>query len=434
MSTVTAHLSRGAARRTVAAALVALGAIALLSLGSTAPRPVVIDDDDDAPGSALPVSVKPKSDAFEAAFGRRSYRPGDAATLRTSTRLAGYGLQVFHAGYGSDGPMRGRPVTRPGRQSGGITSVSVGRWPSGLYYARLTTRAGSYGYAPFVVRPARLGEHRIAVVLPTNTWQAYNFFDANGDGRPDSWYGNPESSTVDLSRPFIDRGVPPHYTGYDRGFVRWLAIRHEQPDFLTDDDLEQVGSGDKLARAYDLIVFSGHEEYVTQHEYDVTERYRDLGGNLMFLSANNFFYRVDRHGDQITRTGRWRDQGRPEARLIGIQYVDWYQERYRNQPYTVTGAARADWAFRGTGLRNGTRFGVYGIEIDARSGDSPQGIQVLARIPNIFGPGKSAEMTYYTTPRGAKVFAAGVINFGGSSLWPGVRGLVENLWKELSRP
>jgi hypothetical protein len=65
----------------------------------------------------------------------------------------------------------------------------------------------------------------------------------------------------------------------------------------------------------------------------------------MFLSANNFFYRVDRHGDQITRTGRWRDQGRPEARLVGIQYVDWYQERYKNQPYTVTGAARVPWAF-----------------------------------------------------------------------------------------
>jgi hypothetical protein len=43
---------------------------------------------------------------------------------------------------------------------------------------------------------------------------------------------------------------------------------------------------------------------------------------------------------------------------------------------------------------------------------------VLARIPDAFGPGKSAEMTYYETRRGAKVFAAGVMNFGGSALWP----------------
>ena len=49
-----------------------------------------------------------------------------------------------------------------------------------------------------------------------------------------------------------------------------------------------------LASAYDLIVFPGHHEYVTTREYDLVEGYRDLGGNLMFLSANNFFWRVDR--------------------------------------------------------------------------------------------------------------------------------------------
>jgi hypothetical protein len=59
---------------------------------------------------------------------------------------------------------------------------------------------------------------------------------------------------------------------------------------------------------------------------------------------------------------------------------------------------------------------------------------VLARIQDAFGPGKSAEMTYYETRRGAKVFAAGVMNFGGSALWPGVRTMVENLWRRLATP
>ena len=196
----------------------------------------------------------------------------------------------------------------------------------------------------------------------------------------------------------------------------------------------RIATGDALAKAYDLIVFSGHEEYVTPHEYDIVQRYRDLGGNLAFLSANNFFYRVDRRGDTITRDGRWRDLGRPEAALIGAQYVDWYQERYQNKPYVVTSTAGAPWLFRGTGLSAGSSFGNYGIEIDAPSSASPRGTRVLARIANIFGPGKSAEMTYYTTPAGAKVFDAGAINFGGTSLWPGVREMMENLWKELSRP
>ena len=59
---------------------------------------------------------------------------------------------------------------------------------------------------------------------------------------------------------------------------------------------------------------------------------------------------------------------------------------------------------------------------------------MLARIPDAFGPGKSAEMTYYETPRGAKVFAAGVLNFGGSALLPDVSRMLENLWRRLAAP
>ncbi len=288
--------------------------------------------------------------------------------------------------------------------------------------------------APFVVRPRGLGEHRVAVVLPTNTWQAYNLRDVDGDGAGDSWYAHAGVASVDLSRPYLDRGIPPRFRGYDRGFLRWLALRRAEADFLADDDLERFASGDRLKRLYDLIVFPGHEEYVTTHAYDVVERFRDLGGNLAFLSANNFFYRVERRGQLLFKLGRWRDLGRPEAALVGVQYVDWNQNRYPNRPFTVAGASRAPWLFAGTGLRDGAVFGHYGIEIDARTSSSPRRIQVLARIPGAFGPGKSAEMTYYETPRGAKVFAAGVLNFGGSALLPDVSRMLENLWRRLAAP
>src|ERR671919_719694 len=52
----------------------------------------------------------------------------------------------------------------------------VGNWPSGLYYVSFMSSDGRIGYAPFVVRPTKFGSaSRVAVVLPTNTWQAYNF-------------------------------------------------------------------------------------------------------------------------------------------------------------------------------------------------------------------------------------------------------------------
>src|SRR5215211_2907244 len=149
----------------------------------------------------------------------------------------------------------------------------------------------------------------------------------------------------------------------------------------------------------------GHEEYVTAHVFSLIRGFRDAGGNLAFLSANTFFYRVDRHGQRLFRIGRWRDLGRPAAPLTGSEYVGWFEGRFRNRPYTVVGSRRAPWLFRGTGLRDGDRFGVYGIEVDQRHPLSPAGTRVLARIPNIFGRGRSAEMTYYETRRGAKVFA-----------------------------
>jgi hypothetical protein len=100
----------------------------------------------------------------------------------------------------------------------------------------------------------------------------------------------------------------------------------------------------------------------------------------------------------------------------------------------VTGALAAPWAFDGTGLVDGDVFGRYGIEIDARTSASPDGLQVLARIPDLLGPGRSAEMTYYQTPAGAKVFATGALNFGASLGRPEVDRLLANVWGRLSVP
>jgi hypothetical protein len=309
--------------------------------------------------------------------------------------------------------------------------------PSGLYFVQLMASDGRVGYAPFVIRPAKLGENRVLVVLPTNTWQAYNFYDANGDGYGDTWYAGAPNRTVDLSRPYITRGVPPRFHRYDLGFLHWLAWTGKTVDYVSDSDFAFVPDGDALAHVYDLIVFEGHEEYVTDHEYDVVERYRDLGGNLMFLSSNNFFWRVEKDGQQIRRTAQWRQLGKPEAGLIGVQYVA--NDRGEHQgDYVVQSATTAPWLWQDTGLTDGSTLGDYvggyGIEIDETSAATPPGTIVLAQIPNLFGPGLTAEMTYYETPAGAKVFAAGAMDFGGSAtFWP-VRRMLENLWQRLSLP
>jgi hypothetical protein len=364
----------------------------------------------------------------EAAFAARSYAPGSEAVLDLRGRVKQLRIRFYRAGAGTEGVMQGLPVTASTTVAGTASTVRlhVGDWASGLYYADVTTPGHGDWYAPFVVRPSRLGTSDVLVVLPTNTWQAYNFEDG------DSWYESSSVHRIDLSRPFVGGGVPPHYRDYDRGFIRWLTVHGYTPDFVSDDDLDRLGSPAALARAYRLIVFSGHEEYVTQHEFDLVDGYRNLGGHLAFLSANDFFYKVVKHGESMDGRWRWRDLGRPEAALVGAQYVDWNHGTYRNRAFDVTGVQRARWLFAGTGLRDGSSFGTYGIEVDARTPASPPGTVVLAEIRNIFGPGKSAEMTYYTTPGGAEVFSAGVMNFGGSALWPTTNRMLENLWERLT--
>lgn len=65
---------------------------------------------------------------------------------------------------------------------------------------------------------------------------------------------------------------------------------------------------------------------------------------------------------------------------------------------------------------------------------SPPGTRVVAEIPDLFGPGVSAQMTYYEQPTGAKVFAAGAFTIGGAAIWQPVRTLLDNLWRHLERP
>ncbi|MBA3364466.1 MAG: hypothetical protein H0U03_01585 [Actinobacteria bacterium] len=383
---------------------------------------------------------------IDAGFPLRSYAPGERATLSLATDAQALQLQVYaysttvrrgEQDFKTSGVAMTPPLrvdwrghrSRPGR----LRLVRAGNWPSGLYFLRAGAPGRRVGYAPFIVRPKRLGTRRVAVVLSTNTWQAYNFHDAGGDGWGDSWYVSERIKSIDLRRPYLDFGVPFRFRDWDLTFIAWLNRTGKQVEFLSDDDLERVATGDRLARTYDLVVFPGHEEYVTDRAFDIVERYRNLGGNLMFLSANNFFWNVRREGHRLVRVKRWRMLRRPEAALVGVQYVG-SNHGGRQEPYLVTAAGAVPWAFSGTGLRDGDAFGGrYGIEIDARTAASPMGTRVLATIPELMG-NRSAEMTYYETRSGAKVFAAGTLNFAASLDRTDVSQLLENVWARLSAP
>jgi hypothetical protein len=380
---------------------------------------------------------------LDAAFVKRSHVAGEQATLALAADVPAVSVQLYRSGPESvptysNSEMNGVAVSDPfladwtaHADRRATVDVPLGDWPSGLYFARLVS-GSLLGFVPFVLRPAAPAS-KVAVVLPTNTWAAYNFTDENGDGYGDSWYVWWRTQRVTLSRPHLRRGVPYRFRSYDLQFLRWLAQAGKTVDYYADEDLEAFATGDDLRAAYDLVVFPGHEEYVTPHVYDVVQRYRDVGGNLLFLSANNFFRRVDLVYNRLHLVDTWRSLGRPESALCGVQYRAGDRGSHQ-QPFVVTAAGAGSFAFEGTGLTEGSSFGRYGIEIDTTTQWSPPGTQVLAQIPNALGvPGLNAEMTYYETDAGARVFSAGALNFGGQiALWPEATKVLENVWTRLA--
>jgi N,N-dimethylformamidase beta subunit-like protein len=228
-------------------------------------------------------------------------------------------------------------------------------------------------------------------------------------------------------------GLPPFFRRYDLPFLRWLGSRGHEADVLGDVDLDRVADAATLARRYDLLVFPGHHEYVTAHELELIEGFRDRGGNLAFLSADALHWRIERHGDVLRRKEQWRaaTHPRPEAAIVGVQYRASDDGTHRGA-YVVRRIRCAPWLFAGTGLVRGSRFGWSGVEISATTASSPAGTCIVAEIRSLLGPGRSAQMTYYETAAGARVFAAGSFCFVNRTRV--VSRLLDNLWARLARP
>jgi hypothetical protein len=133
----------------------------------------------------------------------------------------------------------------------------------------------------------------------------------------------------------------------------------------------------------------------------------------------------------MRRTQHYHDRGRPESALVGVQFIAGGNGQDA-APFRVVPSEAGTWIFAGTGLEPGSSFGRFGIEIDRTTRFSPRGIDVVAEVRGLFRAG-SAQMTYYETGRGAKVFAAGAFTLAGSALREPTSTILANLLEKLSQ-
>ena len=341
-----------------------------------------------SPAGAAATPGKWSPPALTATFTSVSYAPGAPARLIVRTHTKRLELQFMRAGaergWSSVGRPWGPPQTwRLGRGDVHTLTVRPGAWQSGLYFARLTAPGGrAVTFAPFILRAAVPGVNRIAIVLPTYTLAGLQLLRRERRRQARLVVRRSEAAQrLARTARTSTRGSRRTTARCSAGSCASSCTRASRRTTSPTRTSRSSRSGDDLAKLYDLVIFSGHEEYVTQQIYDVVQRYRDLGGNLAFLSANNFFRHVVLSNGRIWRGRLWRDVGRPESALIGVQY-DGNDRGGHVAPYVVTLPDAAPWLFNGISVVAGTPLSTarYGIEFDAITPYSPPGTVVLAEV------------------------------------------------------
>jgi N,N-dimethylformamidase len=313
------------------------------------------------------------------------------------------GVRFNKVGYGN--PHHTQLVTAPAR--------------GGLYYVEMDGESGAFFAAPWVVAPAAGATPGgpIAVVMSTNTWNAYNNFGGrsnyvNSTGLPPepTVYGRqeltrykPQSAadwaspdeaflplTFERPEPFnsVPKGARPedsiagrqpnHLAPAEWRLLAWLEREGFAFDVFSD---AQLDDGTLDLDAYRVVMISAHPEYWTRRAYERTLAWvEERGGHFMYLGGNGLNAEIELL-DGATRMHvnshlaavqgslgqpdpanpeHWFDSrfhratGLPEARLLGVATTE--TGIMTAAPYRALKAGH--WAFAGTGLGDGDIFGT----------------------------------------------------------------------------
>jgi hypothetical protein len=310
---------------------------------------------------------------------------------------------------------------------------------SGLYHYVVRDPAGDAFEAPVAVRNAAFPVDRpprgtALLVWPYLTWRAYNSYDADLNGIPDSWYRFWRNRRVSLRGPILPGGQEDDHKAA-LPFSRWLCSRRPRVQSVTDVELGRLPLS--VLGRYRAIVFPGHSEYYEPHTWHLLRDYRDEGGHLVFLQANPFYRQVklvkDRNAMVMTDFDA-RDRGYSDFALAGVGYDGCcFPKSHAARYVAATGSAyaRVRWLFRGTGVGPGQAFGYAGSEsdrIDPQLTPRDHVVAAEAIIPGNYGVVNVA-LVWSRAGRG-ETFATGNYDFLRMRR-PLTWTLLDNVWRKL---
>jgi hypothetical protein len=424
------------------------GATALISLAAALLAPAVAAADWDA------VARAPRA-AIEGYTSEVSVLPGQALHLHVATSPAqSYRIEFYRVGWyaGAAPPLlacspscsgsvagAARPVPAPAAVTGMVvagwpasdTFVVPASWSSGYYVARLVLTSGPYAglgnLVPFVVRAPRSERSAILVQAAVSTWQAYNPWGGK-NLYPGGSTGGVPANRVSFDRPYTYTGVGGQSLfDWEIQVARFLEREGYDVSYTTDVDVARDPSS---LLGHELDIVAGHDEYWSREQRDGYEAARDAGVDLAFIASNTGFWQVRYEDDYRTIVGykesapdpspdrtrttvmfRKLDAPRPECGLLGVQSHGGLT-RGQQIDYALQAPSLGHRWYRNTGFAAGaTLRGLVGYEwdgVDAACATPP--LTVFFHYETGAG-GNDADVTTYTAPSGARVFATGSMQY-----------------------
>ncbi len=433
------------------------------------------------------LAAEAKPPAIEGYSSAVSAAPGETISFHVSTDpAASYQILVYRIGwYGGAGGtlvtclpscdthLAGSPM--PVSPPVGIFSevradwpASIGltipaTWVSGYYLANLVLTsgpsAGSVDRVPFIVREGHTRRSQVLGQVPVNTWQAYNGW-GGASLYEHSSVGGRRAAAVSFDRPYFIGAGSQEMTDWEIAFVRWLEREGYDISYQTDVDTHRDPAG---LNAHRLVLMLGHDEYWTKEMRDGFEAARAAGTNLGFLGANAAYWQIRYANGERTiisykslydpepvlelKTALFREIGRVECALLGVQHQGGLQNWGRHD-YVVTTAGASDPWMEGTGFVEGARIeNVVSVERDTvPSSGCGRPVTVLFRYDAGSDTLGDAAAVRYTADSGARIFSTGTMELGWAlDSYPGpaegtarldlrLRRFVANAMDDLTRP
>ncbi len=336
-------------------------------------------------------------------------------------------------------------------------------WISGVYVAVFSTPSKYQSLAPFwVVEETRNSD--VLFVSSVNTYEAYNDFpydvnDPTGAALPKtghSLYSFSSANSIPATKVTFDRPFSSEYTNPGDGGV--YDFEPELIGFMEHNGYDVTYAPDPVVdtkpwilQRHKVVMIGGHAEYQTMSSYNGLIAARNAGVGLAFISGNEIYWQVryephfgvnrrtivgykHQEPDPIRfihpdlQTIQWRELGRPEQRLIGVQLPNNGFMNWGGQPWWPINTKY--WAFDDTGLQMGhpVNAEVAGYEIDAYDPtvglpDQATGYTLLSNSPFDTTGGGNIGIVYqnssiYCGPGGNYVWASGSMDWSWD-LYPG---------------